>query len=202
MGASDELEAIDMIELHGDLVSEEPACTTGRNSPGLNILGITPDQVTEGTLVRDLLRAGYNTDLIHRTDLGAQTTVDTENLTINDGSEDKEIKDLAARLPDRRVAVLLLALLVEAVDLSNLAGLMVTANEGDLVWVPWLCQLELFADLQLHLHSLQAHQQRKRLQTEVAAIDKVTKENEVLITGSRNGVYADARITTGAATTA
>lgn len=109
---------------------------------------------------------------------------------------------MAARLPDRRVAVLLLALLVEAVDLSNLAGLMVTANEGDLVWVPWLCQLELFADLQLHLHSLQAHQQRKRLQTEVAAINKVTKEDEVLITGSRNSVHADARITTGAATTA
>lgn len=38
--------------------------------------------------MRDLLRAGYNTDLIHRADLGAQTTVDTENLTINDGGED------------------------------------------------------------------------------------------------------------------
>jgi hypothetical protein len=59
-----------------------------------------------------------------------------ENFAIDDRSKDKKVEDLAARLPDRSIAVLLLTLLVETVDLSNLAGLVITSNEGDLVRIP------------------------------------------------------------------
>jgi hypothetical protein len=50
---------------------------------------------------------------------------------------------LAARLPDRRVTILLLALLIEAVYLGDLAGLVVASDEGDLVGVP-LAMLDAF----------------------------------------------------------
>lgn len=100
MGTSNKLQAIDVIELGSNLVTKEPASTTGRNSPSLDILRITPNQVTESTLMRNLLGTSDNTDLIDGTDLRAQTTMDTENLTINNGSKDKEIEDLAAGLPD------------------------------------------------------------------------------------------------------
>lgn len=136
VSTGDELQAVDVVELCCDLVAEEPASTTRRNSPGLDVLRITPDQITEGTLMRDLLSTSNNTNLIDSADLRAQPTVDTKDLTIDNGSKNKEIEDLAARLPDRGVTVLLLTLLVEAVDLSNLAGLVVATDEGDLVGVP------------------------------------------------------------------
>jgi hypothetical protein len=59
--------------------------------------------------------------------------VDTEDSAINDGSQSQEVKDLTAGLPDRGVPVFLLAFLVEAVYLGNLARLVVSTNECDLV---------------------------------------------------------------------
>ena len=84
----------------------------------------------------NLLSTSYDTDLVDSSNLGAQATMNTEDLTIDDSCEDEEIENLAARLPDRRVAVLLLTLFVEAVDLSDLAGLVVATDEGDLVRIP------------------------------------------------------------------
>lgn len=137
VSTSNKLQTVDMVELGGNLVSEEPAGTTGRNSPCLDILGIAPDQVAKSTLVGDLLGTSYYADLINRTDLGAQTAVNAENLAVDDGSEDKEVKNLAARLPDGCVTILLLAFLVESVDLGDLTGFMVTSDESDLVGVPF-----------------------------------------------------------------
>lgn len=139
MSTSNKLEAVHVIELTRNLVTEEPASTARRNSPSLNIFRITPDQITKGTLMRDLLSTSNDTDLINGTNLGAQTTMNAENLSINDSGEDKEIENLAARLPNRCVTILLLTLLVETIDLSDLAGLMVASDEGDLVRIPLSC---------------------------------------------------------------
>lgn len=59
----------------------------------------------------------------------------TENLAVNDGGQGEEIKDLATRLPDAGIAVLLLALFVETIHLSNLTRFVVTSDERNLVWV-------------------------------------------------------------------
>jgi hypothetical protein len=139
VSTSYEFETIDMVELGRNLVPEKPACATGRNRPRLDILRVTPDQVAEGTLVRDLLGTSHNADLVDRADFWAQTTVNAENFTVNDSGEDEEIENLATRFPNRRVSVLLLALLVETVDLGDLAGFVVASDEGDLVRVPSLC---------------------------------------------------------------
>lgn len=136
MSTCNQLQLVDVIELGCNLVTEQPASTTGRNSPGLNILRITPDQITEGTLMRNFLSTGNDTDLINGANLRTQTTMNTENLAINDSSKDEEVEDLAARLPDRGIAVLLLTLFVETVDLGDLAGLVVSTDESDLVRVP------------------------------------------------------------------
>ena len=136
VSTSNEFQAIDMVELRCNLITEEPASATGRDSPSINVLRIAPDEIAEGTLVRNLLSTGDDANLIDSTDFWTKATVNTENLTINDSSQNQEVKDLAARLPDRRVAVLLLTLFVEAVDLSDLAGLVVATDEGDLVRIP------------------------------------------------------------------
>ena len=136
MSTSNELETIDVIELSRNLVTEEPARTTWRNSPSLNVLWITPNQITEGSFVWNLLSASNDTDLINSANLWTQATMNTENFPINDGCEDQKVEDLTTGFPDRRIAIFLLALFVEAVDLGDLAGFVVSTDKCDLVGIP------------------------------------------------------------------
>jgi hypothetical protein len=46
--------------------------------------------------VRDLLRAGYHTDLVERSNFGGEAAVDTEHSAINDGGQSEEVENLAA----------------------------------------------------------------------------------------------------------
>lgn len=69
----------------------------------------------------NLLRACHDADLIYRSDLGAQATVNTEELAVNDGGQHQKVKDVAAGLPDGGVAVLLLTLFVETIYLCDLS---------------------------------------------------------------------------------
>ncbi len=62
--------------------------------------------------------------------------MDAENPAIYDSRQDEKIEDLATRLPDRRISVLLLTLLVKTVHLGDLAAFMVASNEGDPVGKP------------------------------------------------------------------
>lgn len=54
--------------------------------------------------------------------------MDAKDLSVNDGSQCEEIKDLTAGLPYRSIAVLCLTLFVEAVHLSDLPRLVVSAD--------------------------------------------------------------------------
>jgi hypothetical protein len=146
MCSGDEFETVNMIELSCNLVTEEPTSTARRNRPSFNIFRITPDQIAECAFMRNLLGTGNDTDLINCTDLGAQTAMNAKNLTIDNGSEHKKIKYLAARLPNRGVTVLLLALLVESIDLGDLTGLVIASDEGDLVGVSWTRQRRYYLE--------------------------------------------------------
>lgn len=61
--------------------------------------------------------------------------MDTEDLAINDSSKNEKIKNLTASLPNTSITILLDAFLIEAVDLGDLARLMVTTDESDLTRV-------------------------------------------------------------------
>ena len=58
-----------------------------------------------------------------------------EHTPIDDGGKGKKVEDLASGFPDGGIAVLLHAFFVEAVDLGDLARLVVAADEGDAVGV-------------------------------------------------------------------
>jgi hypothetical protein len=125
-----------MVELGRDLITKKPASAARRNSPGLNVLRITPNKITESALMRNLLSTSNNTYLVDGANLRTEATVNAENLAIDDRSKDEKVKDLAAGLPDRGVAVLLLTLLIETVDLCDLAGFVIPSNESDLIRIP------------------------------------------------------------------
>jgi uncharacterized protein involved in propanediol utilization len=55
----------------------------------------------------------------------------TEDLVLNQYREGQEIEQIGEELPHVGVAVFAQALVVEAVDLGDLAGLVVAAEDGD-----------------------------------------------------------------------
>ena len=130
MGTSNKLKAVDVVELCSDLIAKKPSRTTRRYSPSANVFRITPDQITKGTFVRNLLSSSNDAYLVKCTDFRTQPTVDAEHLAINHCTEDQEIKDLATSFPNRGIAVLLLAFFVKSIDLCDLARFVIAPDEG------------------------------------------------------------------------
>ena len=96
-------------------------------------------------------------DLIQRPHVGTETAVNTQHAAVDDGGEIEVVENLAAALPNIGVAVLALALVVEAVDLGDLSALVVAAKQRDA----------------RRMSRLEGHEQRKRLQAKVASVHKV-----------------------------
>jgi hypothetical protein len=63
--------------------------------------------------------------------------VQTEDLVVDESSERQVVEEVCKVLPDVGVAVLSQALVVEAVDLGDLAGLVVAAEDGDAAGVSY-----------------------------------------------------------------
>ena len=85
--------------------------------------------------MRNLLCTGNHANLVKCPDLRRKTTVNTQDGSVHNGGEYEEIKDLTACFPYRGIAILLLALFIEAVYLSNLARLVVSTNQCDAIRV-------------------------------------------------------------------
>lgn len=124
-----------MVEFGSHLVTKQPARSSGTYCPCIDIFGIAPYQVTECTLMRNLLSSGDNPDLINGPDFGTEPAMYAENGSVHDRSEDQEVKDLTACLPHRCVSVFCLTFLVEAVDLCDLSGFVVASDEDDSIRV-------------------------------------------------------------------
>lgn len=131
MRASDELEAVDVVELACYFVSEKPARTARTHSPGSDVLWVAPDEVAKGPFVGDLLGTGDNADLVEGADFRAQAAMHAEDFAVDNGAENEEVEDLAAGFPDGGVPVLGHAFFIEAVDLCDLARFMVATDEGN-----------------------------------------------------------------------
>lgn len=71
--------------------------------------------------MRNILYAVEVPNLIDSIDVGRETSVKTEELPVDGGCEWKILEEVGEHLPDVLVAVLLDALLVEAVQLVNLS---------------------------------------------------------------------------------
>ncbi len=119
-----------MIKFGRDFVAKEPAGTPGANTPGVDVFWVAPHKVTESPLMRDFLRTCDDADLIDSPDLGRQAAVDAEDGAVDNGGENKEIEDLTTCFPYRSIAILVLALLVETVNLRNLTRLVISADKN------------------------------------------------------------------------
>lgn len=122
MRPSNEFEVVDVAEVGCDFGSEDPPGSPGVDGPILDILGITPHQVTEGPLVRYLDPPVDGPDLVDGFDFGAEAAVDAHDLPVDDGAQRQVVEDLGAVLPGVRVTVFPVDLVEEAIHLGDLSG--------------------------------------------------------------------------------
>lgn len=201
MRSCDERNVVGAVELVDDVAAKQEASSTRAQAPAVDLLGIRPQQVAHGTIVRHFLfaiddanltivvvvvggtpiscetsklglhlppkacesSAQYATHLVERVDRGRQAAVDAEDAVLDDGREAEVVKDLGAVAPHIDRAVLLEALIVEAVHLRDLAALVVAADQRDAVRVA----------------HLERQQKQEGLDAVEAAVDVVAEEQVV-----------------------
>lgn len=115
--------------------------------------------VVEGTYIGG---THDTTDLLHRVQIGAETTVHGENLLINDCSDGQAVEAVRKCLPQLNV-VTALALVVEAIDSVDRRTLVVASEDEEVLGV-----LDLVGE-----------QQADSLEGLLASVDVVTEEEVV-----------------------
>jgi hypothetical protein len=135
MGSCNEGKTIVMVERLGDILAKSVARTTRGYAPATPVIWVGPKQVTHWALMRHLLYAVERSNVIQCVDAWRQATMQTEDLVVDQGSKREVVEEVRKVLPDVGVAVLAQAFIVEAVDLGDLAGLVIAAKDGDALWV-------------------------------------------------------------------
>jgi len=103
--------------------------------------------------------------MVQRVNRRRKTTVKTEDLVLNQGSEGEIVKEVGEGFPNVGVSILAETLVIESIDLSNLTRLVVSAEDGNAI---------LIADLK-------GDQEGHGLDRVVTAIDVVTHEEIVRV---------------------
>lgn len=120
---------VDLEEFLDDLSAESVASSSWTQREFVSVgVGVAPDQVGHGAFVRDLPEAVDDLDLINAMDAGRQTTVDAEDLVVDDAGEGEVVEHVGEMVPDSSIAVLATAFGVEAVGLGDTAGLVVATD--------------------------------------------------------------------------
>lgn len=79
-----QIQLVDLHEVVGDARAKQPAGAARTVRPRLDrVLGVGPDQVAEGALVRDLLVAVDHADLVERSDVGAEAAVHAQHVFVD-----------------------------------------------------------------------------------------------------------------------
>lgn len=79
----------------------------------------------------NLLNSVKSPNVIESIDTRREASVEAEDLVVDEGGEGEVVEQVGKVLPDIGVSVLAEALVVEAVDLSDLTRLVVAAEDGD-----------------------------------------------------------------------
>ena len=163
MRSSDQRQAVVVIERLTNILAKGIPRSSRANTPSTPIIRITPEQITHGALMRHLLNPIERADIVERVDAGRQAAVQTEDLVVDERGQGQVVEQVGKVLPHVGVAVLAQAFVVEAVDLRDLARLVVAAQDGDALGV---------ADFE-------RDEKRHRLDGEVASVDVVALDLSV-----------------------
>lgn len=131
MCSRNECQAIIVIERLRDVLPKGIPSSSRRYTPSTSIIGIRPKQITHGSLVWHLLYTVESSDVIKGIDAWGETPVEAEYLVVDEGGKREVVEEVGEVLPNVGIAVLSEALIVEAIDLRDLAGFVVATEDGD-----------------------------------------------------------------------
>lgn len=124
-------QAVIVIKCLRDILPECVSSTTGGDTPATSVVGIAPQQVTHRSLVGNLLDSVQRPDVVERVDRRTQAAMKAEDLVLNERGEGEVIEKVGEVSPHVGVAIFAQALVVEAVDLCDLAGFVVSSEDRD-----------------------------------------------------------------------
>lgn len=130
------------------------------------LVRVRPEEIAKQTAVRDISRAHDTSDLLHRVQVRAETTVHGEDLLVDNSGDRKAVEAVSECLPELDV-VSALALVVETIDTVD-GGTLVVSSENEEV---------------LRVLDLVCEQQADSLKRLLASVDVVTEEQVVGIGG-------------------
>ena len=131
----------------------------------MTVVWVGPQEIAHGTFVRHFNLSIDCSDLVECVQVGREATVKAENLVLDHRSKRQQIEQIGIVLPDVGIAVFTEALIIETVDLCNLARLVISTEDSDAV-------LEA---------NLERHEQSHRLDRIVAAVHIVAHEEIVRV---------------------
>lgn len=85
--------------------------------------------------MRNFLYAVEGSDVVESVDAWRETSVETEDLIVDKGGKGEVVEEVGEVFPYIGIAILSKALIIEAVDLSDLAGFVVATENGDALGV-------------------------------------------------------------------
>lgn len=118
MCPTDELQIVQVQKLARYSLAKEPAGTARTGLPSVHVVGVRPNEIAEGTLVRNFLVPFDCSHLVHHDDVRRESAVDAHDLVVDDGGDGEKIEYLTAVAPRVRVAVLVLTFICEQLSVS------------------------------------------------------------------------------------
>lgn len=146
-------------------LSERPACASRANIEPKPLIGVTPQQIANGSITGHFLYPIKLPNIIQRLDIRRQPSMGPKYLSLHNRSKRQVIKQLSEHLPHIVIFILAHALIIEPVILGNASGLMVAPEDGESFFVA----------------HLDAEQQADCLEGIVAAVDVISQEEVVAV---------------------
>jgi len=135
VSAGNQRQAVVVVECLRNILSERVPRTSRRYAPTTPVIWVRPEKITHGAFMGHLLYSVESSDVVEGVDAGGQTPVEAEDLVVDQGGERKVVEEVGERLPYVRIPVFAKTLVVEAVDLGDLAGFVVATEDRNALGV-------------------------------------------------------------------
>lgn len=126
--AGHQAEAVAVVEHLRDVAAEGVAGASGGDAPAAPLVGVGPQQVAHGALVRHLLHAVQLPDVVQRVDGGGQAAVQAEDVVVDDSSQGQVVEQVCEVLPHVARAIFPYTLVEKAVYLRDLPAFVVSTE--------------------------------------------------------------------------
>lgn len=165
MRSRDKSQAVVVVEGLRDVLTERVSRATGGDTPSTSVIGVTPQKITHWSLMRNLLYPVKRPNVVERIDGWRKTSMQAEDLVLDQGGKWEEIEEVGEVLPDVRVAIFAQALVIEAIDLGDLSRFVVATENGDA----------------LRVSDLESYEESDSFDREVTSVNIVTHEEIICV---------------------